>query len=176
MLHFLFQFNVIEHGQKIVPTNHVETKITWNFHPEIGAPSMKEEGLVSFCITLQLCLPSHSCSGVERSPIRTESLVPARVVQREMSFHCSAWHEAEVWRRDVTARNRVLPMLQVSVLVSKSVPRCNCAYAPVPVSKSLLALVMQRDASLSHPTRHDAAGWRRDSTVVGRLLHLNQFS
>ena len=137
---------------------------------------------VSFGITPKLCLPSRSCPGVERSPTRNETLVPARAAQREMSSICSAWHEAEVWRRDVTARNRVVPMLQVYRSCVEKCPMlqlCQCSRSCVEESlrwteSPVPSLVMQRDASLSHTAWHDAAGWRRDSIVVERLLHSSQ--
>ena len=149
-----------------------------------SAQDERREIPVSFGITLQLCLPSRSCPGVERSPTRNETLVPARAVQREMSSHCSAWHDAEGWRRDVTARNRVLPMLQVSRSCVEKCPilqlcqrsRSCVEEPPRWIESPVPSLVMQRDASLSHPARHDAAGWRRDSTVVDRLLHSSQLS
>ena len=139
---------------------------------------------VSFGITPQLCLPSRSCPGVERSPTRNETLVPARAVQREMSSIFSVWHDAEGWRRDATARNRVVPMLQVSRSCVEKCPMlqlCQCSRSCVEESPRWIespapSLVMQRDASLSHPARYDAAGWRRDTTVVDRLLHSSQFS
>ena len=146
--------------------------------------------------------------------MRNETSVPARPSQREVTLccpawrdtvhwwkdltaegiepnpgprrrsHCSAWHEAEVWRRDVTARNRVLPMLQVSRPCVEKCPTlqlCQRSHSCVEepprwIESPVPSLVMQRDASPSHPARHDAAGWRRDSTVVESLLHLNQFS
>ena len=95
-----------------------------------SAQDERREIPVSFGITLQLCLPSRSCPGVERSPTRNETLVPARAVQREMSSLCSAWHDAEGWRRDVTARNRVVPMLQVSRSYVEKCPTlqlCQCS-------------------------------------------------
>ena len=75
-------------------------------------------------------------------------------------------------------------MLQVSRSCVEKCPTlqlCQCSRSCVEESPRWIVspvppLVMQRDASLSHPARHDAAGWRRDSTVVDRLLHLNQFS
>ena len=154
------------------------------------------------------------CSYVEWYSVRNETSVPARPSQREVTLccparrdavrwwkdltaegidsnpgprrrsHCSAWHEAEAWRRDVTAGNRVLPMLQVSRSCVEKCPTlqlCQCSHSCVEepprwIESPVPSLVMQRDASLSHPARHDAAGWGRDSTVVESLLHLNQFS
>ena len=133
-----------------------------------SAQDERKEIPVSFDITPQLCLPSRSRHGVEVSPTRNETLVPARAVQREMSSLCSAWHDAEGWRRNVTIRNRVVPMLQVYRSCVEKCPRWT--ELPVP------SLVMQRDASLSHTTWHDAAGWRRDSIVVEKLLHSSQLS
>ena len=58
---------------------------------------------------------------------------------------------------------------------------CQCSRSCVEesprwIESPVAPLVMQRDASMRHPARQGAAGWRRDSTVVDRLWHSSQLS